>query len=74
MQLYTYTEARQHFAEVLDHALKDGEVRIRRRDGSMFAVTPLTAECSPLDVGYVETDLTTEEIVAAVRAGRERHG
>lgn len=33
MKVYTYSEARQKFASVLDKAQKDGVVRIRRRDG-----------------------------------------
>ena len=47
--------------------------RIKRSDGQEFIVRP--AARSPLDVGSVTIDppLTADEIVAAVRAGRERH-
>lgn len=70
MRVYTYSEARQKLAAVLDEARDKGEVRIKRRDGSEFVVRPLETGRSPLDVPGVETDLTREEIVEAVRASR----
>ncbi len=70
MTVYTYSEARQHLAEILDKARKEGAVQIRRRDGSMFQVTPIEQEVSPLDVGYVDVTLTREDIVSAVRESR----
>ncbi len=72
MKVYTYTEARQRLAEVLDLAEEYGEVRIRRRNGRVYAVRPVVEGDSPLDVGWVDLDLTAEEIVAFVREGRER--
>ncbi len=36
----------------------------------MFQLTPIQQKTSPLDVGFVETDLTREDIVAAVRESR----
>jgi len=41
MKLYTYSAARQHLAEVLEQASRQGEVQIRRQDGRVYAVTPL---------------------------------
>lgn len=32
MMVYTYSEARQNFASVLEQARKEGAVRIRRRE------------------------------------------
>ncbi len=49
MTVYTYSEARQHLAEILDKARTEGAVQIRRRDGSMFQVTPVEHKASPLD-------------------------
>ncbi len=72
MTIYTYSEARQHLAEILDKARIEGAVQIRRRDGSMFQVTPVEAKASPLDVGYVDVALTREDIVSAVRESRAR--
>jgi hypothetical protein len=36
MNVYTYTEARQNLASLLDQAVRDGEVRIKRKDGQIF--------------------------------------
>ena len=72
MTVYTYSEARQHLAEILDKARAEGAVQIRRRDGSMFQVTPVEQQISPLDVGYVDVELTREDIVSAVRESRAR--
>jgi antitoxin (DNA-binding transcriptional repressor) of toxin-antitoxin stability system len=70
MKIYTYSEARQRFARLLDEARAGIEIRIRRRDGSEFVLRPVRASRSPLDVPGVDTDLTADEIVAAVRESR----
>jgi antitoxin (DNA-binding transcriptional repressor) of toxin-antitoxin stability system len=72
MKVYTYSEARQSLARLLDEAEQGGEVRIKRRDGSEYAVRPVRRGRSPLDVPGVDTGLTREEIVAAIRESRER--
>ncbi len=72
MRVYTYSEARQNLADLLDQAGEEGEVRIRRRDGSEYVLRPRRREGSPLDVPSVSTGVSAEEIVAAVREGRER--
>lgn len=70
MKVYTYTEARQSFAAVLESARKDGAVRIRRRDGQTFLLKPEAVSGSPLDVPGVELGLSREEIIDFVREGR----
>ncbi|MBO6575899.1 MAG: type II toxin-antitoxin system Phd/YefM family antitoxin [Rhodothermales bacterium] len=72
MRVYTYSEARQQLASVLDQASEDGEIRIKRRDGTEFSLRPVVSECSPLDVPAIDAGLTREEIVELVREGRER--
>jgi hypothetical protein len=72
MRVYTYSEARQNLADLLDQAGDEGEVRIRRRDGSEYVIRPRRREGSPLDVPSVSARVSAEEIVAAVREGRER--
>src|SRR5262249_37768924 len=37
---YTFSEARQNFAAILEQARRDGAVRIQRRDGQSFVLTP----------------------------------
>jgi prevent-host-death family protein len=72
MKVYTYSEARQKLSDVLDRAKVEGEVRIKRRDGGEFVVRPAQRRGPPLDVEGVDTDVTAEEIVDAVRELRER--
>lgn len=70
MKVYTYSEARQRLAELLDQAQREGEVRIRRRDGQLFVLTPAESAGSPLDVPSANLGLSTEEIVALIHEGR----
>ena len=70
MKVYTYSEARQKLATVLTEACSEGEIRIRRNDGQVFALRPVAVDGSPLDVEGVDLGLTRDEIVAAVREGR----
>ena len=72
MKIYTFSEARQKLASLLDMAKDEGEVRVKRKDGSVFAIKPVTYEGSPLDTEGVKTSLTAEEIVQYVREGREK--
>ena len=70
MKVYTYSEARQQLASLLEQARTEGAVRIRRQDGQSFVLTPERPSGSPLDVEGIDLDLTTDEIVAFVREGR----
>jgi len=72
MNIYTFSEARQKLATVLDEAQRKGAVRIKRRDGSEFEIAPVRSQASPLDVPGVDLGLSTEEIVSAVREVRAR--
>jgi antitoxin (DNA-binding transcriptional repressor) of toxin-antitoxin stability system len=73
MKAYTYSEARENFASVLEEAERDGAVEIRRRDGAIFRISPARrSKSSPLDVKGVKLGVRTADLVAAVREGRER--
>jgi prevent-host-death family protein len=73
MKSYTYSKARGNFANVLDEAERDGAVEIRRRDGTVFRIVPArNSKASPLDVKGVKLGLSAADLVAIVRAGRER--
>jgi hypothetical protein len=74
MKVYTYSEARQQLASLLEQARREGAVRIRRQDGQSFVLTPEQPSGSPLDVEGLDLDLTTDEIVAFVREGRRDPG
>ena len=60
MQVYTYSEARQKLASVLDKAESTGRVVIRRRDGRSFALTPQETTASPLDVPCIKARISTK--------------
>lgn len=68
--VYTYSEARQKLAALLDQAAAEGEVRIKRKDGRVFVIRPALQTSSPLDVPGVDLGLSAEEIVAFVHEGR----
>ena len=72
MQVYTYSEARQKLAAVLDKAEASGRVIIRRRDGRSFALVPQKAPSSPLDIPSIRARVSTEELVDLVRNERGR--
>lgn len=72
MQVFTYSEARQKLAMILDQAENTGKVLIRRKDGRTFALVPEKVVSSPLDVPSIKATITTQEIVDIIREGRER--
>ena len=72
MREYSFTEARQHFAHILDEAKREGVVCIKKRDGETFYIKPAVSKKSPLDVKGVDIGIGSSEIVDVIRAGRER--
>jgi hypothetical protein len=68
--IYTYSEARQNFASLLDLAASEGEVRIQRRDGQTFVLRPEQISKSPLDIEGVDLDLGVDEILESIQEGR----
>jgi hypothetical protein len=71
MNTYTFTEARQKLASLLEQASRSGEVRIKRRDGQIFIVRPQKRIGSPLDVKGVKLGLTRQEILESIEEGRK---
>ena len=64
MKLYTYSDARQQFASVLDTASREGKVLIRKRDGSLFSLVPEPKFRSPFDVDGIATNVKTSKIIS----------
>lgn len=72
MRAFTYSEARQNLATLLTLAQSE-EVEIRHKDGRVFSLRakrPRTQ--SPFDVASVANTVTTDDILDAVRASRQR--
>lgn len=72
MTIYTYSEARQNLASLLEKARKEGEILIKRKDGSTFVVRPFQRDKSPLDVQGIDLDISADEISDVIREVRER--
>jgi hypothetical protein len=72
MDVFTYSEARQQLAKVLEQADSTGKVLIRRKDGRTYALTPERIPTSPLDVPSIKANIATQEIVSIIRESRER--
>ncbi len=68
--VYTYTEARQNLASLLDKAADEGEVRVKRRDGQVFVIRPERTTVSPLDVEGIDLNLSADEILQFIAESR----
>jgi antitoxin Phd len=73
MKIYTYSEAREKLANILEES-KTEEVVIRRRKGDMYTIVPLSTRPrrSPFDIPGLGKGITKQEIVEAIRESRER--
>jgi hypothetical protein len=70
MRVYTYTEARRKLASLLELVAKEGEAKIKRRDGQIFVIRRETKAGSPLDVEGMDLGITASEIVQFIQEGR----
>ena len=73
MNTYTFTEARQKLASLLEQAARTGEVRIKRRDGQVFVIRPQKRQGSPLDIEGVQLNLTRDEILESIAESRRTY-
>ena len=71
MKVYTYSEARQRLANILNIARTE-EVIIKRRGGETFSIIFRQSAKSPFDVPGIKTKATTNDILDAVKESRER--
>ena len=68
--VYTYTEARQNLASVLDKASAEGEVRVKRRDGQVLAIKSERVTTSTLDVEGIDLNISTDESLQVIADSR----
>jgi prevent-host-death family protein len=71
MKVYTYSEARQRFSEVLNIARTE-EVIIKRRGGESFSIIYKKSPKSPFDIPGIKTRATTKDILDAIKESRSR--
>ncbi len=71
MKIYTYSQARDKLAGILEES-KTQEVVIRRRRGDMFTITPKEPTLrSPFDVAGLGKKISRREILGALRESRK---
>jgi len=71
MKIYTYSQAREKLADILEESKRE-EVVIRRRKGDMFSIMPKTpSRRSPFDVTGLRKRISRKEIIEAIRESRE---
>jgi hypothetical protein len=70
MTVFTFSNARQNFASLLDMASKSGEVLIKRQDGRVYSLRQRTQKRSPLDIKGINTKIATKELIEFVRESR----
>ena len=72
MKIYTYSQAREKLADILEESKKE-EIVIRRRKGDMFSSVPKTpSHRSPFDGPNLCKRIARKEILEAIRKSRER--
>jgi len=72
MNTYTYSQARQKLAALLEKVKNEGKVLITRKDGSVFELKSLSEKRSPLDVKGIDIKINREEIIDILKEVRER--
>jgi len=72
MNVYTYSEARQNFATLLEKAAQEGEIRVKRKDGQIFVIRLETCADSPFDIAGLDLGLSRSEILEAIHEGRRQ--
>jgi len=75
--IYTTSQVQKQLAELLQKALREGQVQFKSKDGQVFVIRPLksvkTSKSSPLDVKGIKLPVTTSDILQAVRESRQRY-
>jgi PHD/YefM family antitoxin component YafN of YafNO toxin-antitoxin module len=72
---YTFSQARQNFAAILEQARRDGAVRIQRRAGQSFVLLPEQQYISPLDIPGITPaqSISRDDILASIQEGRRSY-
>ncbi|MBM3137645.1 MAG: type II toxin-antitoxin system Phd/YefM family antitoxin [Chloroflexi bacterium] len=70
MKVYTYSEARQRFAEILNIA-REEDVVIKRRGGETFTIAFKKTSRSPFAIPGIKAKATTTDILQAIKDSRE---
>jgi len=72
MNTYTYSQARQNLALILEKAKSEGSVLIKRKDGIVFELKQIKNDKSPLDVEGIDIEITKNEILDTIKEIRQK--
>ncbi|WP_396269335.1 type II toxin-antitoxin system Phd/YefM family antitoxin [Ideonella sp.] len=70
MKVYSFSQARQQFASVLECAEQEGQVKITHRDGRAFVLMPVKTQHSPLDIRGIDLGVDRAELLQALHESR----
>lgn len=74
MIVYSFNEARERLAALLESALREGQVKFKNRDGQVFVIRPeRQPKTSPFDIRSLNLHITKREILEAIRESRARY-
>jgi len=75
--IYTTSQVQKQLIELLQKALREGQVQFKSTEGQVFVIRPVTSvepsKSSPLDVRGIKLPVTTSDILQAVRESRQRY-
>ncbi len=73
MTVYSFAEARERLAALLERALTEGQVKLRSREGRVFIIRPeRLPKTSPFEVRSVKLPVSKADILDAIRESRAR--
>ncbi|MFH1961895.1 MAG: type II toxin-antitoxin system Phd/YefM family antitoxin [bacterium] len=70
MAICTYSNASQNLDLLLEEVIKEGEARIKSKDGQIFVIRPGQKIDSALDVEGINLGISTNEIIQFIHEGR----
>ena len=72
MSIYSYVEVRQQFEQLFEAAKTDDDVIIQSPNGDFFLLRMLTQQEMTRTFPQPVSNLSRDEILAAIREGQER--
>ena len=72
MAIYTYSNANQNIDLLLEEVVKEGEARIKSKDGQIFVTRPGQKIDSPLNIEVINLGISTNEIIQSIHESRGR--
>ena len=75
--IYTTSQVQKQLIELLQKALREGQIQFKSTEGQVFVIRPVpsakSSKSSPLDVRGIKLPVTTNDILQAVRESRQRY-